>query len=949
MLVITLFIGLINNLKAQQPQSPIDSVTLRLILETTDDRGKETGAVIILKDSRRTINEKGLSKLVLRVLGKVYNKEAMLDYSRVPLGYNSFYEEPKLNYARVIHKDGTISEVSADAIQLKTMPEREGLNYTDIRYLSFALSGMEPGAAFDFQVTFTEKIPKIEGEWFDNHWFGNMLRTLSPPYIPRIDPVITSRYTLTVPAGTKFQSHFSVNPSDPEKRTLNNQDEYTWVYSNLKAVRMESSMPDLSLLNPTLITSSLKDWSRLDQWAAEKILSKIEVNKEITDKTNALVSVKSTRDEKIKSISNYIQNNIQYIYTDLNRGGYAPHNAGEVFRLRYGDCKDQTVLFISMLKALGIESYPALINPFPYEEFIEIPTPSFSHIITYIPGKPDLWLDMTSGVTPFPDLIYVDQGRTAFIINGKGGKLVKTPTVDPGRNISSFDLQSSFDGGAAYIKIQFDVKGAQNDLIKSLFKGLGKESSDEIFKKLVLNRYNEAEIDTIEISDLQNPDDNFKISIKYHFKDTWEKGQEFLAFGSHAILALDLLTSTNLQNFPISRYNDIVTNLAYTIRGTERYNPADRNLLPFIIPDNDALKDEYFTFNRTFTREGEAVTARWSLTVNKLTIPKEKYESYQKSIKNINDLLSWNFTFVEPKSCIKQMVRDDSPANILLFCNSVLSKDPENTMALLLRAWTFLQIGQMEPSISEFQKVLKISPENKYAQTWICYPLFTLKKNDLALIHLSEAIRIDPEFDEAVYLRGSFYASQKSYDKALKDLNKAAELDTTNVFTLQTKSQVLVQLGKSKEAIASLEMAIIKDSTNGLLYSSLSDIYLTLNQYQTAVDLLLKAVKYDPDNSRNYGNLGWSYYMLNDNAECINYSLKAISIDPAAYYAGFNMAIAHLRSGNFSEARRIYGLYSGKASSTPEADRNGAAEDLKDLISKGIYVKEIESILKEFF
>jgi len=454
-----------NKTMSQQPIKEINSETLSLIRNTDEEKGQETGAVILLKDYQFNIESKNQGTTVIRVLGKIYSKQAMYDYSQIPIAYNSFYEEAVLNFARVICTDGKVREVTGDAIQIKTSPEvRGGTQYTDNQYLTFALSGLEVGAAFEYQITFNQKNPIIKGEWFDNHWFGGMLQSLSPPYTPRIDPVLTSRYTLRVPRECQFQYYLTMGSKEPIKKTTKDQDEYLWVFNNLRAITMEDAMPELGSLSPVLIISSLKDWTQLNQWAYDKIIPRIEVTEEIKDQAVKLTLNAETSDEKIRSIADFIQTNIRYVYADLNRGGYTPHSVGDIMKSRYGDCKDQTILLISMLKAIGIKAYPALINPYPNEEFIKIPSIYWSHLITYIPQPDkDIWLDMTSGVTPFPDLLFSDQNRTAFVINKTGGNLIKTKGSVDKDNISNFNLESSVHNETAGISMLITASGIPSD------------------------------------------------------------------------------------------------------------------------------------------------------------------------------------------------------------------------------------------------------------------------------------------------------------------------------------------------------------------------------------------------------------------------------------------------------------------------------------------------------
>lgn len=364
---------------AQKTSLPDYSETQKLISGANEVKGKETGALIILKDYVLTINEKNEKKLVLRVVGKIFSKEALLDYSTIPINYNSYYEDLTLNYARVFQKDGTVREVPKDAVQIKTTPESQGLQYTDYKYLSFALPGLETGAGFDYQVTVTDKVQQMEAQCFDSQWLGGMLISMSPPYTPRFDPVTTSRYTIFMPAGAKIQYHLYSSSIEPVKEKIGGQVKYQWVLNDIPSIKAEEAMPSLGNLNPNLIITSLEDWGQLDKWATEKILSKIEVTDELNSRARQLTDGLTNEDDKIKAIANFIQNNIRYIYADLDRGGFTPHRVNEILHSKYGDCKDKSILLVSMLKAVGIEAYPALINPFPYDETKDLPTLLYTH------------------------------------------------------------------------------------------------------------------------------------------------------------------------------------------------------------------------------------------------------------------------------------------------------------------------------------------------------------------------------------------------------------------------------------------------------------------------------------------------------------------------------------------------------------------------------------------
>lgn len=946
--VIFLFLTLIVN--SQDIAGVTDIETLKLIAEVPEDMSRETGAMIILKDYQMTVNEKGQKKLVVRVLGKVYDKTAMIDYSQIPLRFNSFYEDASLNYARVIHSDGTFREVPRDAVQIKTTPDYEGLQYNDSRYLSFALSGMEPGAVFDYKVTFSDKRQVIEGEWFNNHWFGGMLQNLSPPFLPRIDPVLRSIFTLTVPAGTKFNYFLYSGKVEPIKRSIGNQDEYKWVLERLETIKIEDAMPPLSKHYPVLILSSIDNWDKIDRWAAGKILSHVETTGEVSSKAKAVTIGKNTADEKIQAIKNFIQTNIQYVYSDLDRGGYEPHSANETLKSRYGDCKDQSVLLISMLKAVGIEAFPALINPRPYDELIDIPVPLFSHLIALVPANNrKIWLDMTSSSTPYPDLNFSNQDRNAFVVNGNGGRFEKTPSATENENITNFELNTNCSDNAAVVNMTLEAKGAPSDMLKQVLKELDKNSLKEAVNSLAKMNNNKAETDSLSISDLHNPDSNFRLYLKYHIDSIWIRGQSGISFGSHAFVPLSIVTNLSANSLPDNRYNDIIVPYLYTVKGKENYSIPVKDFLHIEFPGNDSLKSEFFDFDHNFNSSQGKLEVEWTIRFKENIIEKTKYKGYKDAVDEMTKMLSWKIDYVDPHQYISSVSRSETSANMLSYSNQIIKNDPDNLLALLLKGMAYTKNSQYELATSLYQDIIKRWPENKYAYVYISYPLLKRNNSNEAIDYLNKAMSIDPDFGFAYLTRGNIFESQGSLERALADYNSALKTDPDDIFSLKSKMQLLGRMGRELESFACLEEMLRIDSTNTVLCTTLAQYYMSKNLYKKAISMFQKAVQIDQNIPENWGSLGWAYYLDNNDAKSIEASKRALEIKQSTYFARYNLGLAYLRSGNISEARKIYAGMKAIRSEVPQSDIKGAISDLNDLRSKGIRVAETKAVLKEFF
>ena len=93
-----------------------------------------------------------------------------------------------------------------------------------------------------------------------------------------------------------------------------------------------------------------------------------------------------------------VQDDVAYLLNGMNGGNYLPQSPAETWANRFGDCKAKSLLLLSMLRAMGIESEAVLVrstNGDAVSTFLPM-AGAFDHVIVHatIGGK-DYWLDGT--------------------------------------------------------------------------------------------------------------------------------------------------------------------------------------------------------------------------------------------------------------------------------------------------------------------------------------------------------------------------------------------------------------------------------------------------------------------------------------------------------------------------------------------------------------------------
>lgn len=113
----------------------------------------------------------------------------------------------------------------------------------------------------------------------------------------------------------------------------------------------------------------------------------------------------------------------------MGLAGWQPQFADQVFKNRYGDCKDLSTYMVSMLNVVNIKSYPALAltrNKGVVDS--EQPSNQFNHCIVCVPLDNDtLWLECTSTYNDLGDVPSTIEDINALVIGDQKGRLVRTP------------------------------------------------------------------------------------------------------------------------------------------------------------------------------------------------------------------------------------------------------------------------------------------------------------------------------------------------------------------------------------------------------------------------------------------------------------------------------------------------------------------------------------------
>jgi hypothetical protein len=357
-----------------------------------------------------------------------------------------FYFDPKSPITDLhgwsIPPDGKDYEVKArDAIDSAVIDVEGGELVSDLRMKLLPIPGAQVGAIVGYEVEQELKPELLADDW-------DVQDTV---------PIRQSKFTLILPTGWSYESNWLNHGAQAPDSVGTNQ--WSWTLNDVAAVKIEPYMPPwqgvaarmvVSLVPPGGKNSAIKSWNDIGAWYTQLTSDRRIASPAIKQKVAELTANASTNLTKIQALAKFVQTDIRYVAIELGIGGHQPHPAADIFKNRYGDCKDNVTLLSTMLKELGVDSYYVIINT--ERGAMSSGTPpnlKFNHVILAIALPTDvdaaalpahlshpkwgqlLFFDPTDTFTPFGSLRGELQANFALLVAQGGGELLPLPQLSP--------------------------------------------------------------------------------------------------------------------------------------------------------------------------------------------------------------------------------------------------------------------------------------------------------------------------------------------------------------------------------------------------------------------------------------------------------------------------------------------------------------------------------------
>lgn len=344
------------------------------------------GVFYLLSDSQIKIDRDDKTSF-LHYAVKALNEEGLEQIGHVEIRFDPSYQSLTLHSINVHRGGKIIPKLGTATVRiLQREKELEYRIYDGSKTANVFLDDIRVGDIVEYSYSLRGTNPVFQNKQFgsfDLQWGVPIKRLFNRLIVPKArDFHVTSRNTDTKPAILE----------------LNGEREYVWSGSDIPALIVASNAPSWYDPYPAVQWSEFEDWASVAQWAIPYYRIPKQLSPSLQAQVKKIADDNVSAEARMLATLRFVQSEIRYLGVEIGASSHAPAAPEVVFKRRFGDCKDKTMLTITMLDALGVRAQPALVNTTSRKGIKDLhPIPgAFNHVLVHVNLNDKIyWIDPT--------------------------------------------------------------------------------------------------------------------------------------------------------------------------------------------------------------------------------------------------------------------------------------------------------------------------------------------------------------------------------------------------------------------------------------------------------------------------------------------------------------------------------------------------------------------------
>jgi Flp pilus assembly protein TadD len=898
---------------------------------TKPDNAKEAFVYERVRDALR-FEDDGTGIEDSTAVVRVQSQAGIEALGQLVFGYSSATDSLEIDYVRVRKPDGRVIETPASTAQ-DFAPDilKEAPMYSDFRQRHVTVASLQVGDVLEYH-SITHMKPLAEGQF----WYEHSFLKSSP----------AQEQTLEIDLPRAREIKLKSPNHKYETREAGERRIYTWTIKDFapRKDNEDSDEEDDGDSGPDVQLSTFTDWQQIAHWYAKLQGERAAVDDSIRKTADELTRGAKTPTEKASRLYDYVARNIRYVSLSFGVGRLQPHQASEVLKNGYGDCKDKHTLLEALLGAEGITSYPVLINS---ERKLddEIPSPAqFDHVITAAQvekGTNLTWLDATAEVAPYGMILYPLRNKQALLAaDGASAGLRRTPATSPVENRMVMKIDGKFtELGALDATIDMTAQGDSDFPMRAVLRRVSQANWERVLKYMSATWGLGGDVSDVHIDSLEDTSKPFHMTYHLHQDNYFSIPSTNTTFEVLPAVGGGRLNGGKKASEPL----DVGPS-------TERIYKAHMEFAPNFtvhVPQETRMVRDYGEYSSSYVLTKNILDAerRMVLKVNELPATRRSdYESFR-TVTSGGSTQRGLWCSIAPASAAAVAAaahvtgtpeeirkagsaalerRDYSVAADLL--KRSLDQDPKQKGAWEELGLAYAGLNQHDQAIGAFRKQIEMEPSNTRANSDLAAEFEQQGKLDDAVAAYKKQMEITPGEKLVHKNLGLLLAQMKHDEEARTELETAASIPPSDPQVRIALAQVYARAGNSEKAQALMKSVLgVTVAANGadLFTPALSD-NMDANEAlhdarQTLDDLgdQFDAGEYDHLNpsafsamnlvALSWARIGWAKFMQHETLEAMQFLNAAWMLSQSGTVAN-RLARIYQKENQPEKARHLFAL-----------------------------------------
>ncbi len=608
----------------------------RALAEEMEEKEPNAKGLIFLDHSRQSLTTDGRIVEEYHFAGKVLSQDSKWWATRAWY-IDEGISRVNILYARGISPDGTVHDYRPEDVTF-SKPTRGAVFFGGGEAMSLTIPGVDIGSIVEYGYINEQYAPE-DPELFSPSF-----------YFQSGEPAKLSRCDFEVPKGRQlYYETFLLDESDPyigltikelpkfvgsSQPIITNTDSsvvYSWELTDIEPRIQEGHSQGYFTTSPSVHAALYEDFSYYNKRFGDLHREHIKITPQLDSLARAIVGDAQSEADKVAAIYHWVQRNIRYISVKgALASRFGGHYAQITFDNKYGDCSDKAIFFSTLLKVVGIESYPIIVmtNDAGFLDRSRFPFWGGNHAINEVwwDGVPHV-LDATGNLSRFPTYSMGD--CDLYYANYVRGEVVYNPPIPPEENsMQSVTRVEIHPNGSATIADSFWYSGTMEASYRGFFEYTPEQRHEKVVEQFVAQRKAGAVLNDFSLTNIRD------ISLPFTMKFSYTINDYLIRAGNYLLLDVPALK----YSFPEIELRDpmfgIKLDMTFLRTHDVVFNLPD-NLVPRFLPEDFSISNEYFEYSAKYTAEGGTIRFTDNYQVKKLRVPISDYPKYKSDAEEV--------------------------------------------------------------------------------------------------------------------------------------------------------------------------------------------------------------------------------------------------------------------------------------------------------------------------